>query len=76
MSKDRSENAILTFISTNNKFKGKVSKYAHVTLTSTFSATHCTKIKARKLRVKDELMFLYIKKQRLDQILYQIHLVS
>lgn len=45
-------------------------------MASIFSATHCTKIKERKLRVKGELMFLYRKKQRLNQILYQTHLAS
>jgi hypothetical protein len=53
---------ILVFISKDNIFTGKFPEYAHIKFSSIFSVAHCTKIKPKKLRVKEELKFWYIKK--------------
>jgi hypothetical protein len=52
----------------------KSSKIYSRKVSSTTSSANITKIKIKKLRVKDELKVLYTKKQRSKEILYKTHL--
>ena len=48
--------------------------YANVKLPNTSPAAHITQKRVHIMRIKDEIKFLYKKKQKLNNYLYKIHL--
>jgi len=51
-----------------------IPNYANVKLLNTSPAAHITQKKVHIMRIKDEIKFLYKKKQKLNNYLYKIHL--
>ena len=51
-----------------------IPNYANVKLLNTSPAAHITQKKVHIMRIKDEIKFLYKKKQKLNNDLYKIHL--
>jgi urate oxidase len=54
--------------------KSVVPKYAYIKISESSPTARLTKSKAQKLRIRDELRTLYMKKQKLNENLYNIHL--
>jgi len=54
--------------------KNIVPKYANTKVPITSKAPHTTQKRICSIRIKDEIKFLYMKKDKLDKQLYQIHL--
>ena len=53
---------------------GLTPKYANIRVPHTLSAAPSTQRKLMKMRLKDELKFLYIRKTELNKRLYHMHL--
>jgi hypothetical protein len=53
-----------------------IPKYAKTKFASTSPAAHVTTKKAQRTRVKDEIKFLFKKKEKLNYELYNTHLKS
>jgi hypothetical protein len=54
--------------------KSIIPKYAYLKLKGTSNAVNLTKIQLTKLRVNNELKYLYIKKQNINKQSYKLHL--
>jgi hypothetical protein len=54
--------------------KNIIPKYANIKVPVTSKATHITQKKISSVRIKDEIKFLYKKKDQLKKKLYQVHL--
>ena len=54
--------------------KKVIPKYAYIKVSYTFLATRITSKKVQTIRIKDEVMFLYRKKEKLNTDLHRIHL--
>jgi hypothetical protein len=53
---------------------GFIPKYANVRCTGNSIPSNRTKRTAENLRIKNEIKFLYVKKQKLNKCLYESHL--
>ena len=51
-----------------------IPKYVNIKIANTSPASQTTAKKAQLIRIKDEVKFLYKKKEKLNQKLYKIHL--
>jgi len=54
--------------------KQLIPNYAKIKIPNTSPAARFTQRKTRNLRMKDEIKYLYIKKQQLNRQLYHLHL--
>ena len=54
--------------------KSIIPKYASIKVPNTSKAAHNTQKKFSTIRIKDEIKFLYMKKEKLNKELYQVHL--
>ena len=63
-----------TYFNRQRLIKKVFPKYANLKITYTFPATHITQKKIHTIRLKDEIKFLYKKKEKLNNDLYNTHL--
>ena len=63
-----------TFFNKQCLAKNITPKYANIKVTATSKAAHTTQKRVSVIRIKDEIKFLYMKKDQLNKQLYQVHL--
>jgi hypothetical protein len=56
------------------EYRVSIPKYANIIVPATPKAAHTAQRKVSLIRMKDEIKFLYIKKEQLNKELYKTHL--